>query len=65
MTPHQHLKVLTDELADATTIASCTIEGKQLLTSPDQKIKDLLNLLPAHEEQRVANEMQLRMREDK
>jgi hypothetical protein len=56
MTPHQHLKALTDKLADATTIASCTPKEKRLLKSLSQKIEDLLNPLPAHEEQRVANE---------
>jgi hypothetical protein len=65
MTPHQLLKVLTDKSTDATTIASCTPKGKRLLKSLGQKIEDLLHPIPAHEEQRVANEVQLHIQEDK
>jgi hypothetical protein len=57
MTSHQHLKALTDILADATAIASGTPKGKRLFQALGQKIEDLLHPLPAQEEQRVANEM--------
>jgi hypothetical protein len=31
MTPHKHLKALTDKLADNTAIASCTPKEKRML----------------------------------
>jgi hypothetical protein len=66
MTPHQHLKALTDKLIDTTAIvASCTPKGKRLLKSLGKKIEDLLHPIPAQDEQRVANEMQLHIQEDK
>ncbi len=64
MTSHQHLKALTDILADATAIASGTPKGKRLFQALGQKIEDLLHPLPAQEEQRVANEMWLLIQEE-
>jgi hypothetical protein len=56
MTPHQHLKALTDKLADAIAIASGTPKEERLLQPLGQKIEDSLHPLPAQEEQRVADE---------
>jgi hypothetical protein len=58
MTPHQHLKVLTGKLTDATATASCTPKGKWLSKSLGQKVEDLLYPFPAHKEEMVANETQ-------
>jgi hypothetical protein len=46
MTPHQHLRALTEELAEATTVASNTPKGKRLLKFLIQKIEDLLHPAP-------------------
>jgi hypothetical protein len=59
MTLHQHLRVLTEELAEATTVASNTPKGKRLLKFLVQKIEDLLHPAPPIEEQRVENEERL------
>jgi hypothetical protein len=45
MTPHQHLRALTEELVGATDVANNTPKGKQLLKFLAQKIDDLLQNL--------------------
>jgi hypothetical protein len=55
MTPYQHLRALTDKLADKTPQASTTPKGKWLLQYIAQKIKDLLHPAPPCKEQRVTN----------
>jgi hypothetical protein len=52
MTPHQHLRVLMDELAEATMVASNTPKVKRLLKFLVQNIEDLLNPAPPIKEQR-------------
>ena len=53
MTPHHHLRVLMEELAEATPVASNTPKGKRLLKFLVQKIEDLLHPAPPIKEQRV------------
>jgi hypothetical protein len=55
LTPHQHLRALTDELAEATELASNTPKGKQLLKYLAQKIDDLMHPTSPNKEQRVAS----------
>jgi hypothetical protein len=57
--PHQHLKALTDELAEATELTSNTPKGKRLLKYLVQKNDNLLNPLSPNEGQRVANNTRL------
>jgi hypothetical protein len=59
MTPHQHLRALTDKFAEATVVAGNTPKGKQLLKFLVQKVEDLLHSAPPIKEQRVANKEQL------
>ncbi len=59
MNPHKHLKALTEELVEATNVASNTPKGKQLLKMIAQKIDDLLHPTPPIDEQRVANDERL------
>ncbi len=59
MNPHKHLKALTEELVEATDVASNTPKGKRLLKMIAQKIDDLLHPTPPIDEQRVANNEQL------
>jgi hypothetical protein len=55
LTPHQHFGALTDELADATAIASKTQKGRRLIKLLQENIKNILNPTDALEEQRVSN----------
>ena len=55
ITPHQHLRALTDKLAEKTPQASTTPKGKRLLQYLAQKIKDLLHPAPPCKEQRVTS----------
>ena len=55
MTPHQHLRALTDKLAGKTPPASTTPKGKWLLCYFAQKIEDVLHPAPPCKEQRVTN----------
>jgi hypothetical protein len=59
MTPHQHLRALTEELVEATNVANNTLKGKRLLKFLAQKIDDLLHLAPPINEQRVENKERL------
>jgi hypothetical protein len=59
MTPHQCLRALTDQLAEATAVASNTPKEKQLLNFLVQKNEDLLHPAPPIEEQRVKKKEQL------
>jgi hypothetical protein len=59
MTPHQHLRMLMDELAETTTVTSNTPKGKRLLKFLVQIIEDLLQPAPPIEEQMVENKKQL------
>jgi hypothetical protein len=43
MTPHQHFRALTDELAELTAIASATDKGQRLIKLLQSKIKDILH----------------------
>ncbi len=56
---HQHLRALTEELAEATAVASNTPKGKRLLKFLVQIIEDLLHPAPPIEEQRVGNKERL------
>ncbi len=55
MTPHQHLRALTDELTDGATEATHTPKGKHLLQLLRDKITTMLEPPPTLEEQRVVN----------
>jgi hypothetical protein len=59
MNPHKHLNALTEELVEATNVASNTPKGKRLLKMIAQKIDDLLHPTPPIDEQRVANDERL------
>ncbi len=59
MIPHQHLRALTEELAEATTVASNTPKGNQLLKFLVQKIEDLLHPAPPIKKKRVENKERL------
>jgi hypothetical protein len=59
MTPHQHLRALTEELVEATNVANNTPKGKRLLKFLAQKIDDLLHPAPPIDEQRVENKERL------
>ena len=63
LTPHQHLRALTDELTKATALASQTTKGKRLIKYLGKKIDSLLNPIPVQEEQRVAEAMQLQVQQ--
>ena len=43
LTPHQHFCALTDELTDATAIASATQKGRRLIKLIQENIKKILN----------------------
>jgi hypothetical protein len=62
LSPHQHLRALTDELADATKLAGNTPKGKRLLKYLIQKTDNLLHPTPPNKEQRLANKTQLARR---
>ncbi len=53
LTPHQHLRALTDELTDNTELASATPKGRRLLRLLATRINGLLTLPPTREQQRV------------
>ena len=55
LTPHQHFRALTDELTDATDIASATQKGRRLIKLLQENIKKILNPTDALEEQRVSD----------
>ncbi len=55
LTPHQHFRALTDELTEATAIASATQKGLRLIKLLQENIKKILNPTDALEEQRVSN----------
>ncbi len=55
MTPHQHLRALTDELTDGATEATHTPKVKRLLQLLQEKIPRMFAPPPTLEEQRVAN----------
>jgi hypothetical protein len=58
--PHQHFCALTEELADATAIASATQKGCRLIKLLQENIKKILNPTRALEEQRVRdNDVQM------
>jgi hypothetical protein len=59
MNPHKHLKALTEELVEATNVASNTPKGKQLLKMIAQKVDDLLHPTQPIDEQRVVNNKRL------
>jgi hypothetical protein len=59
MNTHKYLKALTEELVEATNVATNTPKGKQLLKMIAQKNDDLLHLAPPIDEQRVENNEQL------
>ncbi len=53
LTPHQHLRALTEELTDNTELASGTPKGWHLLRLLATRINGLLTLPPTREQQRV------------
>ncbi len=53
LTPHQHFRALTEELANATAIASAKPKGRRLIKLLQENIKKILNPTSALEEQRV------------
>jgi hypothetical protein len=55
LTPHQHFRALTDELTDATAIASATQKGRRLIKLLQENIKKILNPPDTLEEQRVSD----------
>jgi hypothetical protein len=55
MTPHQHLRALTDESTNGATEATHTSKGKRPLQLLREKISMILAPPPTLEEQRVAN----------
>ncbi len=56
MTPHQHLRALTNELTDGATKATHTHKGKRLLQLLQDRITTMLALPPTLKGQRVAND---------
>jgi hypothetical protein len=53
LTPHQHLRALTNELTDNTEFASATPKGRRLLRLLATRIDGLLTPPPTREQQRV------------
>ncbi len=53
LTPHQHLRALTNELTDKTELASATPKGRRLLRLLATQINGLLTPPPTREQQRV------------
>jgi hypothetical protein len=64
LTPHQHFRALTDELANATAIASATQKGRRLIKLLQENIKKILNPTNALEEQRVGDN-EIRMQQQR
>jgi hypothetical protein len=64
LTPHQHFRALTEELAGATAIASATQKGRHLIKLLQENIKKILNPTSALEEQRVRDN-EIRMQQQR
>jgi hypothetical protein len=58
LTPHQHLRALTDELTKDTKRAISTPKGRRLLNLLATRIDDLLTFPPPTAQQRVCDEVQ-------
>ena len=67
MSPHQHLRALTDELRDTTAVAASTSKGRRLLKLLQSNLQTILNppalTATPRTEQRVTKEQQ-RVREE-
>jgi hypothetical protein len=64
LTLRQHFRALTDELTNATAIASATQKGRRLIKLLQENIKKILNPTYALEEQRVSNN-EIRMQQQR